>query len=162
MTFAEQTPDPDHFVLWHGDMEADYVYTFGQAGEAFFRALKDEGTILAAACPECDKRWLPPRIHCPSCFKGLDVDAFAPVEGPATVRHATVAREGVDGPLGTPEVLALVGFDGVEGGLLHRLLDVDPTTAANGGLAGTTVEPVLKPEGEREGLITDIEGFRPA
>lgn len=157
MTFPEQTPDPDHFVQWAGDMEADYVYTMGVAGERFFRALKDDGEILAATCVECDRTWLPPRIYCPGCFKGLDPDDFAPVDGTATVRFATAERLDIDrDEIDDPDALALIGFDGIEGGLLHRVL-ADPSEVE----PGTEVRPVLKPEGERDGLITDIEGFEP-
>lgn len=157
MTFPEQTPDPAHFVQWSGDMEGDYVYTMGVAGERFFRRLMDDGEILAATCVDCETTWLPPRIYCPSCMRSLEPDDFELVEGPAAVRYATAERRTVDGEtLADPEVLALIGFPGIEGGLLHRVLA--PPEEVTSGLE---VQPVLKPEDDREGLITDIEGFEP-
>lgn len=153
MTFTEQTPDPGHFVQWEGDMEADYVYTFGQAGERFFRALQEDGEILATECEDCGKRWLPPRIYCTECFE--EVDGYVPVEGTATVAHATVSRLGLDGDeLDEPTVYGLVTWDDVDGGILHELL-VDPDEAE----AGLEVTAVLKDAGDREGGIGDIEGF---
>lgn len=158
MVFTEQTPDPGAFVQWEGSMAAEYRYTFGQAGEAFFRALQEDGDIGAARCPACDKTFLPPRIFCPGCFGNLEDEDLVPVDDPATVERVTVTRVGLDGDrLDEPEVFGLVSFDGVDGGILHRLLDVDPEEAE----AGVAVERVLEDPSEREGGITDLRGFRP-
>jgi uncharacterized OB-fold protein len=158
MVFTEQTPDPESFVQWEGSMSAEYRYTFGQAGEAFFRALQEEGEIRAAECPACDKRFLPPRIFCPECFGNLEDRDLVPVDGDATVERVTVNRLDLEGErLDEPEVYGLVSFEGVDGGILHRLLDVDP----DGAEAGLAVEPVLEDRSEREGGIEDIRGFRP-
>lgn len=157
MTFTEQTTDPEAFRQWAGDMSAEYRYTMGQAGEEFFRALQEDGDIIAAECPECEKRFLPPQIHCPECFGGIEERVA--LEDPATVERVTVNRLGLDGErLDEPEVYALVTWDGVEGGLFHRLLDVDPDEAE----AGLPVERVLEDPGDREGGINDLRGFRPA
>ena len=43
MTFLERTTDARKFRHWEGNMEADYIYTSGVAGEKFFVALRDEG-----------------------------------------------------------------------------------------------------------------------
>lgn len=156
MTFTEQTTSPEAFRQWAGDMSAEYRYTMGKAGEEFFRALQEDGDILAARCPACDEAFLPPQIHCPECFGGIDEREA--LEDPATVEQVTVNRLSLDGErLDEPEVYALVTWDGVQGGLLHRLLDVDPGEAES----GLTVERVLEDAGAREGGINDIRGFRP-
>ena len=46
-----------------GDMEADYIYTPGVAGDKFFKALRDEGKFLATHCEPCNHTYLPPRMY---------------------------------------------------------------------------------------------------
>jgi len=50
------------FTHWHGDMEAQYIYTAGIAGERFFRELKDNGKLVGTRCPKCDITYMPPRM----------------------------------------------------------------------------------------------------
>ena len=52
--------------LFHlvGDMEADYIYTPGAAGDKFFKALRDEEKLLATHCESCDHTYMPPRMYC--------------------------------------------------------------------------------------------------
>ena len=51
MTFTDRTKDPRALRHWYGDIEADYVYTSGVAGERFFRELRDHGRLLGTAPP---------------------------------------------------------------------------------------------------------------
>ena len=55
-----------------GDMEADYIYTPGVAGDKFFKALRDEEKFLAVHYEKCDHTYLPPRMYCERCFSPLD------------------------------------------------------------------------------------------
>ncbi len=109
MTFLERTTDARKLRHWEGNMEADYIYTSGVAGE--------EGRVAAL-----------------------------------TVAH--LDREGVR--LSRPQVWAFVTFQGIRGGLVHRLL-VPPGRAR----VGLAVRPKLKAREDRVGAITDIEGFEP-
>lgn len=155
MTFLERTTDPRRFRHWEGNMEADYIYTSGVAGERFFVALRDEGRLLAARCTACGFDYLPPRLFCEDCFAELTEFVEVPREGRvAAVTVAHVDRTGT--PLTRPEVWAFVTFPGIRGGLVHRLLA--PPDRARAGLA---VRAKLRPKGARVGAITDIEGFEP-
>jgi uncharacterized OB-fold protein len=60
-------------------------------------------------------------------------------------------------PLAEPEVVALIRMDGVHGGLVHRLGEIDLEDVE----IGLLVEAVLKPAEEREGSILDIRYFKP-
>jgi len=156
MTFLERTTDARRLRHWEGDMEADYVYTTGLAGERFFTALRDEGRILTARCPSCEVRYLPPRLYCERCFSELSDFEDAPAIGRVaafTVAH--VDRRGRALP--KPEAWGLITFSGVEGGLVHRLL-----LSTEAIRPGARVRARLRAKGARLGAITDIEGFEPA
>lgn len=155
MTFLERTTRADALRSWHGDMEADYRYTSGVAGERFFTALRDAGKVMAARCPACEVTYLPPRLYCEDCFGPLS--EWKAVEGPATVEAVTVTHVDAHGaPLATPEVWAILRWKGIRGGFVHRLA-VPPKRAK----PGLTVRPVLRPPRERTGNITDIRHFAP-
>jgi hypothetical protein len=56
-----------------------------------------------------------------------------------------------------PVILALISFDGVCGGLVHKLGEVEP----EGVRIGMPVEAVFKSPQERTGSILDIQYFKP-
>jgi len=155
MTFLDRTTDARRFRQWEGNMEADYIYTSGVAGERFFVALRDGGKMLASRCVACNLDYLPPRLFCEDCFAELSEFVDVPPEGRvAAVTMAHLDRRGT--PLSRPQVWALVTFEGIRGGLVHRLL-VPPAKAR----VGLAVRAKLKARGDRVGAITDIEGFEP-
>ncbi len=155
MTFLERTNRAESLRVWRGDMEADYRYTTGVAGERFFTELRDTGRILAARCDECRRRYLPPRLYCERCLG--PTEDWVPVEGPATVEAVTVAHVDEAGaPLREPQVWAILRWAGIYGGLVHRL-----AVAPDRAKPGLKVRPVLRSRGERVGNITDLLFFAP-
>jgi uncharacterized OB-fold protein len=155
MTFLERTTDPRRYRHWEGNLEADYIYTSGVAGERFFVALRDEGRLLAARCSVCGLDYLPPRMFCEDCFAELTEFVDVPRDG--RVAALTVAHLDRGGArLVRPEVWAFVTFRGIRGGLVHRLL-----VAPDHARVGAAVRPKLRPKAARVGAITDIEGFEP-
>ena len=46
----EKIRDPRRVRHWKGDMEVDYIYTAGVAGEKFLSAIRDKGKLLAVRC----------------------------------------------------------------------------------------------------------------
>lgn len=155
MTFLERTTDSRRYRHWEGNLEADYIYTSGVAGERFFVTLRDQGRLLAARCAACDLNYLPPRLFCEDCFAELSDFVDVPRDGRVSaVTVAHIDRTGA--PLPVPEAWAFVTFPGIQGGLVNRLL-VPPEQAR----VGLTVRPKLKPKASRVGAITDIEGFEP-
>jgi uncharacterized protein len=155
MTFVDRTTDVRKLRHWEGNVEADYIYTSGVAGERFFVALRDEGRMLAARCTACHLDYLPPRMFCEDCFAELTEYVDVPKTGQvAAVTVASIDRTGAH--LSQPQAWAFVTFDGIRGGLVHRLL-VPPDQAR----AGLAVRAKLKPRDARTGTIVDIEGFEP-
>ena len=62
MTLLER--DKNAPQAWHGSLPVPSRYTYGLAGERFFRALKDEGKIMGSYCPDCDHTYVPATIFC--------------------------------------------------------------------------------------------------
>jgi uncharacterized OB-fold protein len=147
-------PDPDAPAAWHGDLPVTSRYTFGLAGERFFRALKDQGTILGSQCTACARTYVPAVMFCERCLAELDEWIDAGTRG--SVVTYTLLHVNVDGSRReTPEMVAFIRLG--DGGLIHRLGEVTPADVS----VGMPVEAVLKPAAERAGSILDITHFRP-
>jgi uncharacterized OB-fold protein len=146
--------DHDSPAVWQGDLPVTSRYTFGVAGERFFRALKDEGRILGSYCPKCDFTYVPGRIFCERCLSELDEWLDAGTQG--EVHTFTLLYADYDGSLlEQPQIVAMIRIG--DGGLVHLLEDIDPQDIT----IGMTVEAVFKPATERQGSIEDILHFRP-
>jgi uncharacterized OB-fold protein len=136
-------------------MEADYVYTLGVAGERFFKELKKSGKIMGTKCSRCKKIYLPPRIYCEKCFTRLEEWINVGKEG--RVYTFTIATIDINNSkLKKPITYAFIEFDGVTGGLIHKL---DNTTDPK---IGMKVKAILKPKKERKASINDIRFFKPS
>jgi uncharacterized protein len=141
---------------WHDEIPVYAQYTFGIAGERFFREIKDRGRIMGVKCTGCDLIYVPPRMYCERCFAELTEWVQIPSRG--VVHSFTVSRVDLDGNrLKEPIVVALVKFDGVYGGLVHRMGGVELEEVS----IGMPVEVVLKPKAKRIGSILDINYFKP-
>ncbi|MGB9668788.1 MAG: Zn-ribbon domain-containing OB-fold protein [Anaerolineales bacterium] len=129
-------------------------YTFGIAGEKFFRALKEEGVILGTLCPICNKLYVPGINFCEECL--LELDDWQVVENVGTVSTFTLLYKNLDGsPRLEPEIVAFIQMG--NGGLVHRLAEIDPKSV----FIGMQVAAVIKEPDERIGSILDIRYFKP-
>lgn len=139
---------------WLGDMEADYCYTLGVAGERFFNELKKRGKIMGAKCPRCGIVYVPPRMYCEQCFEKLE--EWVDVGKKGIVYTFTVATIDIDGSkLEKPVIYALIKFEGTHGGIIHKIGETDTVNI------GMKVEAVLKPPAQRKASINDIKYFKP-
>ena len=139
---------------WCGNIPIHHRYTLGVAGERFFKAMRDQKQILAARCPSCGDTFLLPMIYCEGCFE--ETQEWSPVQGPGYVKTYTILHRSLDeDPLGHPIVAALIAWEGVRGGLIHKLDGIEPQDVE----IGLAVEP--KWAKERTGSLEDIRFFRP-
>ena len=151
MTLLES--DPQAPGAWFGNLPVTSRYSFGLAGERFFRALKDEGKIMGSRCPKCARTYVPATVFCERCLGELTEWDDMGLEG--ELHTFTVMFVDYDGePLDQPQVVGLVSFG--DGGLVHRI-EADPDEL----YIGMPMKAVLKPKAKREGSILDIEGFKP-
>jgi uncharacterized OB-fold protein len=147
-------PDPKAPGAWLGDLPVVNRYTFGLAGENFFRTIKDEGRILGTYCPDCDHTYVPATIFCERCLGKLDTWVDVGTQGEVvTFTFLNVSLDGA--PLEYPELIAFVRF--ADGGLIHHLGEVELEQVE----IGMIVEAVFKPKADRVGSILDIEYFKP-
>jgi len=142
LTLADQLGSTSEARAWADTIPLLYEYTAGVAGERFLRGLMT-GRILAGYCETCKEASLPARIYCVNCYG--EIKKFVRV-GPAG-RISAISRPGKDGG----PTFAYVTFQGVRGGMIHRLL--------GRGRAGSEVVPRFLPKGQRKGSINDIQGF---
>jgi uncharacterized OB-fold protein len=146
--------DPTGPGAWVGDLPVTSRYTFGIAGERFFRAIKEEAKILGAYCPACDLTFVPARIFCERCM--AELDQWSDVGTRGELYTFTLLFVDIDGvPLDEPEVVGFIRIG--DGGLIHRIAEVEPEQVEFGML----VEAVFKTKKDRTGSIEDITHFRP-
>ncbi|MFX1269385.1 MAG: Zn-ribbon domain-containing OB-fold protein [Promethearchaeota archaeon] len=153
MTFTEKQTDPTSPMHWRGDMQADYLYPSGTAGDKFFNHLKGKDTFLATKCNKCKKVLFPPRLYCEDCFTEIpDADWFE-VPASGTVRVFTIAMLNAHAEkLKEPKVIALIDIDNTDG----ALLGIIKTNDYEKDFSGIRVKAALRTKEKREGTLKDI------
>jgi uncharacterized protein len=138
---------------WSDHIPLQWKYTAGVAGDRFLRLLM-QGKIQASYCKSCDKLYLPPKIYCRDCFAQLNEWKEVP-EDSGSVYSFTVVPQKTGAESKEREIIVLVKFEGVEGGILGRL----KTAKDERPRIGTKVRPVFKSKNSRTGDLSDIEYF---
>jgi hypothetical protein len=145
--------DPSAPKKWQGEMPIENRYTFGIAGERFFRTIQEEGRILGTHCSNCDHTYVPASAFCERCLDQLDEWVDVGTTGEViTFTHLYVNIDGSH--RAEPETIAFIKLG--DGGLIHRLLIDDLSTLS----IGMRAEVVFKSAAEREGSILDIDHFK--
>lgn len=139
---------------WTDSIPLEYHYTVGVAGEKFRQELKENGRVLASKCAKCKNSYVPARMFCPSCFVEMKDTHVA--EQPGYVYSYTTVNHNRTGESRDPITIALIKFEGVEGGIVHRLIN------SASPVFGMKVVPILKDAAERTGALTDIISFEQA
>jgi uncharacterized OB-fold protein len=157
MALTERIQNTTNVGFWRGEIPLEYNYTYGRAGEAYFRSLKDKDMFLGARCEACDVTYVPPRTYCEKCFARLE-EHYINVGTEGEVHTFTLLHKELDGfRKEAPVLMALIRLDGTDGGVIHYLGEVDPGDVH----IGMKVKAVLKTKEERQGAITDITYFKP-
>lgn len=146
--------DPKAPKFWLGNLPVTNRYTYGLAGERFFRAIRDEGRIYGTRCPRCNRLYVPAVLFCERCLGELDEWIDVGLSG--ELHTYTLLYQDYDGmPRQSPEIIVFVRMG--DGGIVHRLGGVTPEEIR----IGMQVEAVVKPKEERVGSIEDILYFEP-
>ena len=157
MTFFEKQTDPTIPMHWPGNMQADYLYPSGKAGDKFFKHLMKNDTFLTAKCPKCKKTFFPPKIYCEDCFVEIPESDWFEIPATGKIKLHTVATIDTYGEkLEKPKVIGMINIDKTDGALLGIIQTNDPDEK----LQGVEVEAVFKPKNEREGTLKDILYFK--
>ena len=151
MTLLER--DKHAPAAWRGNLPVTSRYTYGIAGEKFFRTLKDEGKIMGTVCNNCGRTYVPATAFCERCLSELTEWVDVGLVG--ELHTFTLVFVDYDGnPLDEPERVGFIKFG--DGGIVHKL-EAEPDTLE----IGIKMEAVLKPKNKRTGSILDIEHFKP-
>jgi len=152
----EKISDVRELRYWPGHMETDYIYTMGKAGERFFGEIKKKGRIMGAKCKKCGIVYVPPRTYCERCFERLE--QWLEVGKKGTIYTYTIAHIDLESDkLKEPTVYAMIKMDGADGGLIHKIGEIEPGKVK----IGMRVEAVFQPKEKREGSLNDIKYFKP-
>ncbi len=109
---------------------------------------------MASECFKCKNSYVPARMFCPSCF--IEMKETRTLEELGYVySYTTVNRNRTGGPSG-PVTIALIRFEGVKGGIVHKIEVNEPGSVT----FGMKVVPILKEAAERSGALTDILAFK--
>jgi uncharacterized OB-fold protein len=140
---------------WQGNLPVMNRYTYGLAGEKFFRTIKEEAKILGTHCPTCDRTYVPAAAFCERCLGKLD--EWVDVGTIGDIVTYTLLNVGLDGStLDKPEIIAFIRLG--DGGIIHRLGEIEPEQVE----IGLLVQAVFLPKSKRAGSILDIKYFKPA
>ena len=156
MDFDKLT-DPTSPMHWRGNMQADYIYPSGVAGDKFFKHIKEKDSFLATKCKKCGKVFFPPRLYCEDCFVEIPEEDWIEVPATGTVRLFTVATINTLGKkMEKPKVIALIDIDKTDG----ATLGIIKTDNIEKDFCGKKVKAIFKPKTEREGTMKDILAFQ--
>ena len=146
----ERIPNNEEMRRWSDHIPLRWRYTAGVAGDRFLQLLK-QGKIQGSVCKRCGKTYIPPKIYCKDCFVQIDDWRDVP-EGSAYLYSFTELKD--SGDAGSTTV-ALVKFEGFEGGILAKLKLASRETPR----IGMKLNPVFKPKDLRKGDLSDISHF---
>ena len=153
MTFVEKQTDPTTPMHWNGDMQADYLYPSGVAGDKLFKHIMKNDSFLASKCQKCSKTYFPPRLYCEDCFCEIPEDSWLAVPAVGTIKlHTVVTIDTYGEKLEKPKVIGMINIDNTDS-LILGVIKIDNTEEE---LRGTKVKAVLRPIKEREGTLKDI------
>jgi uncharacterized OB-fold protein len=157
MTFFEKLTDSTTPMHWSGDMQADYLYPNGVAGNRFFKHIINKDTFLAAKCTKCCNIFFPPRLYCEDCFEEISEDNWfeIPAQG-EIILHTLVTIDTYGKILRKPKIIGMIKIDKTDSSLIGLIETDNP----HENLDGLKVEAVFKPKKEREGNLKDILYFK--
>lgn len=135
---------------WRDHIPLDWKYTAGVAGERFLQLLK-QGMIQGSVCRSCGKTFLPPKIFCKDCF--VQLTEWREVQADAGYIYSFTEVGAKEAKFAT-QLIVLVKFEGVEGGLIGRFKQ-----GREEPRIGMKVKPVFKKKDQRKGELSDIEYF---
>ena len=141
-------------MVYKSRINVPYNWWAGDTASKFLIAIRDEQKILGTRCDQCEWVFLPPRKTCPTCF--TENREWVEVSDIGVLQAFTVARRQLASlSKKVPVCFGLIKLEGADTALLHYLGEVDPDEIKIG------MRVKARFAEERQGLITDIDYFRP-
>lgn len=156
MSFKDSIHVNTKLGYFEGEIPVNYQYTLGVAGNRFFKTIIEKDEFLASECSECGTKTIYPLIYCEECF--APIEKYVAVGLVGELYSYTLCHYDYQGNKHEkPNILGLVRFDGVNGGIIHRIHG-DPAELK----IGMKVVAKLKPKKDRSGGVDDIMYFEKA
>ena len=154
MPILEKISQSSQARHWTDSIPLEFHYTAGVAGEEFRRELKRNGRFLASECSKCKNSYIPARMFCPSCC--IEMNGTRTIEEPGYVYSYTTVNRNRTGEPNGELTIGLIRFEGVKGGIVHKLNVSEPSSVT----FGMKVVSILKEASARTGALTDILAFK--
>ncbi len=156
MSFKDSITQTTQIGYFEGAIPVNYQYTFGIAGDKFFRTIKTKGDFIASKCSECGSTKIYPLSYCEECFANIKEYISVGLTGELySFTECHYDYQGIEHK--EPRIMGLVKFEGVDGGIVHRV-----KAPPEGLKVGMKVKAKLKPKTKREGVVDDILHFEKA
>ena len=141
-------------LTYDGEIQMNYKWSVGKAGQRFFTELRDNKRIMGTKCRQCERVLVPPRIFCEECF--VEDMEWIELEPRGTLVTFGDCYFSTDGKrLKDPWMLGIVRIEGSDGGLIHYIKEAKTEDLK----MGMPMEIVFNDK--RKGDIFDIKYFRP-
>ena len=141
-------------LTYDGEIQMNYKWSVGKAGQRFFTELRDNKRIMGTKCRQCERVLVPPRIFCEECF--VEDMEWIELEPRGTLVTFGDCYFSTDGKrLKEPWMLGIVRIEGSDGGLIHYIKEAKTEDLK----MGMPMEIVFNDK--RKGDIFDIKYFRP-
>ncbi len=149
MALKEKINNTTLHTYVEGRIPMQYRYTYGLAGEEFFKKIKD-GKLIGSRAEQSETVYCPPRIFCEDSFE--EITEFVDLDGVGVLESFTISCEDLHGEtLDRPVIVGFVRFLDADGGLAAPLYcpveDLE---------IGMPVKLAFVPKKERVGAITDV------
>jgi uncharacterized OB-fold protein len=141
------------FLEYRDEMHIHYIYSVGELTK-FFLEIRDNGKLFGTRCSKCGFGFFPPRLNCQKCYVPCE---WIELSGKGAIVAGTLAHFGVSN-FGdkVPLAIAFIKMDEVDMAIRHSVILQKTDKKMQNLKNGTRVRVQFKPEGEREGKITDF------
>jgi uncharacterized OB-fold protein len=135
--------------------EITYRHAADPVAARFFRSLRDDGRLLGARCPECERILVPARPTCDRDF--CDTAELVDVGAVGTIELFTIVYHRIAGLPDPPYVVAYVRPDGADTAVANFVRGVDLTDLP-AALASVAIgnRVAIRFADERKGDMTDF------
>ncbi len=141
-----------------GKWDLTYNYTAGETISKFLIEIRDNATIIATKCEQCNRVIVPPRSYCERCFISIK-DNWVKLEPKGTLEAYTIVTYKFEGLPDPPYIIGYFKLNGADTTIPHFLTGVDLSNLEDARKkikVGMPVRVVFKNKEQREGRMTDF------
>lgn len=155
---AEEKKEGQELIEFPITLSIPQKFSTGPTMGRFLAEIRDNKKIVANKCSKCGRTQIPPRIVCADC--NVECHEWVELEPRGEITTFDVTFVPTINPLTgkmreVPYTTSSILLDGGDATIMHFLDETDPQKIR----VGQRAEAVFRPDGEREGKVTDILYF---